>query len=250
MTGMEKLLWAALGLVLAVILMVAMVAAHAAEERTEVDANLITGLDVSSSINAQETMLQIEGMAHAIQSPAVVAAIQQGKLGRIGFTVFLWADGDYPAVGTWRSIASAEDAAAAGEEILARLQAILDKDTKSVGTLTNLSGALDHAAALIRESPFQAGRVLVNIIGNGEDNVGEGPSRARGELLSIGATINGVVVGADPAVVGYFRKQVVGGKGAFTLTATGPGDLANVLAMKFVTEVSRAEPSVEVAKTP
>jgi hypothetical protein len=207
----------------------------------EVDANIVTGLDVSSSINAMETLIQIEGMAQAIKSPAVVNAIQNGKLGRIGFTVFVWADGDYPDLVSWRAIAGQADADAASTEILAKLQALMDSASRSVGTLTNLSGAIDHASALLDGAPFHAKRRIVNIIGNGEDNVGEDPVRARAELIARGATINGVVVGGDPAVLNYYRNMVIGGRTAFVLPADKAETLAQIFAMKFVSEIASAK---------
>src|SRR5262244_1439484 len=73
------------------------------------DTNIITGLDVSSSINAQETQLQIEGMAQAIRSPSILAAIQHGKHSRIGFAVFVWADGDCVELIPWRMISSPQE---------------------------------------------------------------------------------------------------------------------------------------------
>src|SRR6185369_5237273 len=73
----------------------------AAAGELNTDANIITGLDVSSSIDAQDTMLQIDGMAEAIRSPAILAAIQHGQHGRIGFAVFIWADGEYPELVSW-----------------------------------------------------------------------------------------------------------------------------------------------------
>lgn len=206
-----------------------------------VDANIITGLDVSSSINAQETMLQIEGVAQAIRSPEIVAAIRQGQHGRIGFQVFVWADGDYPELVGWRLIAGQADADAASAEILARLQSLIDASSRSVGTLTNLSGAMDHAAALLKDAPFRAGRAVVNIIGNGEDNVGEDPVRARGALIEQGATINGVVVGGDPAVLNYYRNFVRGGKQSFVLSANNTQELAYTFVLKFRSEIAMLE---------
>ena len=105
----------------------ALISFNAAAEDMSTDANIITGLDVSSSINAQETMLQIEGMAQAIRSPAVLAAIQHGQSGRIGFAVFVWADGDYPELVSWRAIGSAEEAEAASQEITSRLQEVMTR---------------------------------------------------------------------------------------------------------------------------
>lgn len=202
------------------------------------DANIITGLDVSSSINAQETMLQIDGMAQAIRSPAILAAIQHGRFGRIGFSVFVWADGEYPELVSWRMISTPQDAEAASQEITSRLQAILQTASHNVGTLTNLSAAIDHASEMLRQAPYATNRAIVNIIGNGEDNVGEDPQRARADLLARGATINGVVVGGDPAVLDYYRHQVIGGRTAFVLSADKAETLVQVFALKFVSEIA------------
>jgi hypothetical protein len=219
---------------------------HAASaEELNTDANIITGLDVSSSINAQETMLQIDGMAQAIRSPAIVAAIQHGQHGRIGFAVFVWADGDFPELVSWRTIGSQEDAEATSREISSRLEALIDSSARSVGTLTNLSGAIEHASEMLSQAPYPTKRAIVNIIGNGEDNVGEDPQRARAALLARGVTINGVVVGGDPAVLNYYRHQVIGGRTAFVLPADSPETLVQVFAMKFVSEIAlNIEPAV------
>lgn len=214
-------------------------------EEQRVDVLLVTGLDMSSSINAQETMLQIEGMAEAIRSPSIVAAIQQGKIGRIGFMVFLWADGDYPDLVAWRIIASQQDADAVAAEIALQMQGILaglsGSTLRNWGTLTNLSGAMDHAAEVLKSAPFAAERRVVNIIGNGEDNVGENPTRARADLLSIATTINGVVVGGDPNVLAHYKAFVQGGKQAFVLSANTSAELAYTFALKFRSEIAMLE---------
>ena len=203
-----------------------------------VDANIITALDVSSSINAQETMLQIEGMARAIRSPAVVAAIGAGKLRRIGFMIFAWADGDFPVLAAWQVIATADDADRAAADIMTRLQNLIDTSSRSVGTLTNLSAALEHAADLLSDGPYSSRRSVVNVIGNGEDNVGEDTERARADLLAMGATINAVAVGGDPAILNYYRSQVIGGRLAFVLPVSRVEEMTAVLAAKFSSEIS------------
>jgi hypothetical protein len=210
----------------------------------QVDALVITALDVSSSINAQETMLQVEGMAQALRSPAFVQAATHGQHGRIAVLVFVWADGDHPELAGWRIIAGQADADGAAAELTAKLQALIDSSSRSVGTLTNLSGALDHARSLLQAAPFRATRRVVNIVGNGEDNVSEDPQRARAALLALGATINGVVLGGDPAVLAYYRNQVIGGRGAFCMTAARAEDLTTVLVSKFVADLAmvRAPP--------
>jgi hypothetical protein len=44
-----------------------------------VDANLATGLDVSTSIASDETAIQLEGLTIAMQSPEILAAVQNGR---------------------------------------------------------------------------------------------------------------------------------------------------------------------------
>jgi hypothetical protein len=210
----------------------------ASTSELKTDANIITGLDVSSSINAQETVLQINGMAQAICAPEVLAAIQRGRHGRIGFSIFVWADGDYPELISWRMIGSEQDAAAASQEIKARLETILKSTSHNVGSLTDLSAAMEHAATMLSASPYSSKRSIVNIIGNGADNVGEDPSRARSALIERGVTINGVVLGGDPKIINYYRSEVIGGRTPFVMAADNAESIARVFASKFFSEIA------------
>ncbi|WP_119303713.1 DUF1194 domain-containing protein [Dongia deserti] len=213
-------------------------AAAADDDNFSTDANIITALDVSSSIDAQETMLQVDGMAQAIRAPEIVAAIQNGRHGRIGFAVFIWADGDFPELVSWRVIGSPQDAEEASGEISSRVRSIIDAPTRSVGSLTNTSAALEHAAQLLQSSPYASKRAIINIVGDGEDNVGEDPRRIRDELVARGVTINGVVVGGDKNVLEYYRHAVAGGPRGFVLSADKPETLVQVFAFKFMSEIA------------
>src|SRR5262249_61537855 len=95
--------------------------------------------------------------------------------------------------------------------------------------MTDLSGAIDHAAILLLTAPFIARRSVVNVIGNGWDNVGEGPLRARDRLVAKGGTINGVVLGFDPVLMDYYRSSVIGGPGAFLPSVEGTRPIAHRL---------------------
>ena len=212
--------------------------AAAEDDESLTDANIVTGLDASSSMDAQETMVQVDGMAQAIRAPEIVAAIKNGRHGRIGFAVFLWADGDFPELVSWRVIGSPQDAEAASNEILSRVRSILGVPAQSVGSMTDLSSALEHAAEMLQSSPYASKRAVVNIVGDGEDNVGEDSRRIRDALVARGVVINGVVVGGDPAVMAYYRNVVVGGPTGFVLTADKPETLVQVFAFKFMSEIA------------
>lgn len=210
--------------------------ARAEEIRTDI--NIVTGLDVSGSIEARETQIQIDGMAMAIRSPEVMRAIRQGNQGRIGFAVFVWANGNFPVFASWRLISSPEEALAASEAIAVDVPAILAPNSGiKLGELTDLSGAMAYGAEMLRTAPYAADHQILNILGNGIDNVGESPKWVRDRVVAQGIIINAVVIGHDRGVQSYFRNEVIGGPAAFVLAARTPEALVEVLERKFVTEI-------------
>lgn len=214
-----------------------------AEDQIRTDANIVTGLDVSGSIEAPETQIQIEGMVMAIRSQDVIRAIRSGRHGRIGFAVFVWANGSLPVFAGWRLIGSEEEALAVSVELDSRLRAILGSGAPHrLGELTDLSGAMAYGGAMLEAAPYGTDRSILNILGNGLDNVGEGPRAIRDQLVTQGVTVNAVVVGHDRGVISYFRREVMGGRRAFILTAGNPKMLAEIVERKFVTEIVLATP--------
>jgi hypothetical protein len=202
------------------------------------DANIVTGLDLSGSIEAPEAQLQIDGIAMAIRSPQIVAAIQHGHHRRIGFALFVWADGNHPVLASWRLISSPEEALAVSREAAKQLRAIRSSDiVVRLGVLTDVSRAIDFGAGMLKSAPFATNHGIINIIGNGVDNVGERAWPARDRAVSQGLTINGVALGRDRVIHDYFRREVIGGPQAFVLSASDPEHLVEVLARKFTNEI-------------
>ncbi|HSE73517.1 MAG TPA: DUF1194 domain-containing protein, partial [Dongiaceae bacterium] len=137
------------------------------------DANIVTGLDISGSVEPREAQIQIDGIAMAIRAPEIMAAIRSGRYGRVGFAVFVWAEGSYPVLASWRLIGSSEDALAVSAEVADRLRAIINSDAAGkLGALTDLSGAIDYGGGMLRAAPFPTIHPILNIVGNGIDNVG------------------------------------------------------------------------------
>jgi hypothetical protein len=212
------------------------------------DANIVTGLDISGSMPGADRRVQLAGIAAALRSPALIAAIRRGRDGRIGFAIFAWHHRRYEVV-PWTRVAGAADAEAVARVLEARMLVDVDAEVRRdeafpIGRLTDLSRAIDHAAALLASAPFAAGRNVVNIVGNGTDNMGEPAVAARDRLLGMGASLNAVVFGfgADGAVLDYYRDEVAGGPGAFVLTAKGGEDIAEVMRRKFLQDLIAAAP--------
>src|SRR5947209_7426047 len=75
-----------------------------------VDIELVLAVDVSSSVDTGEQILQRRGYVAAFRDPEIIAAITSGSLGRIAVTYVEWA-GDYQKVVVpWRIIQSQSDA--------------------------------------------------------------------------------------------------------------------------------------------
>src|SRR5262249_35191232 len=91
-----------------------------------------------------------------MQSPEILAAVQNGRHHRIGFAVYLWADGDCPMVIDWRIIASAEDAVAMAADLSANAEAARQAKT---GSLTGLSRGMNCGLTVLQSSPFVADRM-------------------------------------------------------------------------------------------
>jgi len=229
-------------------LAVALLAGRAgATDQTETDANVITGLDISDSITAQDRILQLQGMAQAIRAPAVLDAIRRGRHGCVGFAMFDWYHHMFPPVVQWTAICTPRDAAAVSDQIIARSFVDIDLEARRSWTFypgrpTDLSEALEHAAQELQRAPFATNRMVINIIGNGDDNVGEGPAAVRDVIVARGGTINGVVLGTDTETIDYYRREVIGGTNAFALSIDQPGDVVDVLVRKLLGDVMAEAP--------
>lgn len=221
------------------------VSTHAVRaEDLRTDVNIVTALDISDSVDGNATAIEIEGMAQAILAPEILQAIRAGRFGRVGFAIFAWHEGAYPELVSWTMIADGEDARRVSDRLRNGLAPDLPPTPgrNADPRMTDLSGAIDHAAVLLLTAPFAADRMVVNIIGNGWDNVGEGPWHARDRLVGAGGVINGVIVGEDPVLADYFRQNVIGGRGAFLFTARDKRAITDVLARKFLRDIALNAP--------
>jgi len=206
------------------------------------DANIVTGLDISNSIGPDQVGLELAGLAQAIRDPRVMTAIKAGKHGRIGFAVFAWHHGQFPAVVSWMTIASPQDAEIAARAIEARRLVDLELEGRAqvewyIGRLTDLSQAIDYADAMLLTAPYAANRAVINIVGNGEDNVGENSAAARDRFVARGGTINGLILGQDAAMIAYYRDRVIGGRASFVMSIDRNSAMADAFVRKFLGDI-------------
>ena len=204
-----------------------------------VDLQLVLAVDVSGSVNQMRFELQRDGYVAAFRHPHVLAAIRSGPAGAIAVTVTQWTG---PAlqfqVVPWTRIsdaASAEDFAAAIERAPRQL----------FGCGTSISGAIDHAMSLWRESPFRAPRRVIDVSGDGANNRGRPAAQARDEAVAAGIGINGLpILALEPDLDRYYEQNVIGGPGAFMVVARSYEAFAEAVRRKLIIEIADGQ-SVE-----
>ena len=204
-----------------------------------------------------EEWLQVEGLAKAVTSAAVLDAVAGGRHGRIGFAVHTWSSGGrFQIVVPWTLIELVEDAEGVASAMrgFAIDRSSWKRHRKGSGgpdetpdLRTDISGTIDFAAGLALEAPHVAPRTVVNLCANGTDNVAEDPRAARDRALAAGIVINGLVIGGKKGLAGYFREHVQGGAGSFVMEVTQPTALADAMVDKLLRDLIAGRPPVMLA---
>ncbi|ONG58293.1 hypothetical protein BKE38_02890 [Pseudoroseomonas deserti] len=198
-----------------------------------VDVALVLAVDASGSIGEDEFRLQREGCAEAVTHPAVLAAIRGGPLGRVALAMVEWgAPGAAATVVGWQAVGDAADAAA--------LAARFRDAPRSAQSWNAIGDAIDHARALLEACPFEATRQVIDVSGDGPDMRGyRRAPLARDVAVAAGITVNALaILRSRPGLVESYRAEVIGGPGAFVLSADGRADFSRALRAKLVREIA------------
>jgi len=194
---------------------------------------LVLALDISSSVNQHEYDIQLQGLAQAFRTPAVIEAILTPTGVGIAALVYEWSGyNQQDIVIPWTMLDS--------EAVILDIAATLAAHRRPYSDLTTALGkSVEYGARMFGRAPV-CGRRVIDISGDGENNDGVGPEfyRAQGKLNGI--TINGLVVeGAVPDPVAYYRDHVVQGPGAFVARARDFDDYPSVMIGKLLREIDQ-----------
>jgi len=199
----------------------------------EVDLALVLAVDTSGSVDQTRFDLQKEGYAAAFRTRQVIEAIRSGPTQAIAVTMVQWTG---PAlqiqVVPWMRIGDVDSAEAFANAIMAAPRQLF-------GGGTSISGAIDYAMTLWRESPYLALRRVIDISGDGANNRGRPAAFARDEAVRAGVGINGLpILSLDPGLDVYYETNVIGGPGAFVVAAQSYDTFASAILRKLITEIS------------
>ena len=229
------------GLALATALLGCLVFCNSALARDErADIALVLAVDVSGSVDAKRYVLQMEGIAAALEDAEVVHAILGGPHQSMEVALVEWSTKSNIAIG-WTILSSPADIT----QFAAKVRAL----PRNGDQFTCMSAALRQIAdKLLALMPVKADRVVIDVSGDGHDNCNPAKpvETVSAELADNGAVVNGLpILEGDEATTleAWYTKHVIAGAGAFVLPAAGFNDIANAMRHKFVTEISAAEPA-------
>jgi hypothetical protein len=226
----------------ACLLVLSGVSASSANAQTSVDLELVLLADATGSIDPAEIMFPRRGYAEAITSREVIDAIRHTGTGRIAVTYVEWADQfSQDVVVGWTVIDGEASAAAFAEALMAPPRRAFGRNA--------IGAALLAGKALIERNDFDGLRRVIDLSADSANNWSGPPIEvAREEVLAAGIVINGLAVlcrSCSGRPVSYdleaaFERLVIGGPGAFVITADSSATFADAVRRKLVLEIAGA----------
>ena len=218
-------------------------AASAANERPQVDVELVLAVDISYSMDYDELQLQREGYILAIASEQFLDAMQRGPIGKIAVTYVEWAGShEQQVIVPWHVI----DGPASADEFAKKL-----KETPVRRAYrTSISEGLKYSAALFG-SHYKGLRRVIDISGDGTNNQGDLIEPTRDDIVRKGITINGLPILLKtplasmidlPDLDVYYQDCVIGGPGAFLVSVRERHQFADAIRNKLLLEVAGVRP--------
>jgi hypothetical protein len=216
-----------------------------------VDVELVLAVDVSNSMDPEEQELQRDGYVAALTSREFLMALRAGAHGKVAITYFEWAGlFDQVILLPWRLIEGPESAEAVAREIA--------RAPYRRAPRTSIYGALQFAKPLFDASGYRGFRQVIDVSGDGVNNMGPPVMQMRDEVLAAGITINGLPImlqrqsgygmwgTAFHNLDVYYEDCVIGGPGSFVIAIRERDQFKEATRTKLVMEVAGVSPPARV----
>jgi len=216
-----------------------------------VDTELVIAVDVSNSMDPEEQALQREGYITGLTSREFLSAVRGGSHGKVAVTYFEWAGlYDQKIILPWRLIDGPESADAVANEI--------QRAPYRRAPRTSIFGALQFAKPLFDASGYHGLRSVIDVSGDGINNMGPPVTMMRDDVLGAGITINGLPIMLkrrsgygvwemqyDNLDV-YYEDCVSGGPGSFVIPIKEREQFKEATRHKLVLEIAGRTPERRV----
>ena len=213
-----------------------------AQEPGIVSAALILAMDVSGSVTLDRYKVQIDGIAAALESPRMARRVDYSA--PIALMVMQWSGALEIWTSEWFALRDRGD-------LRATAASIRSMERRGSGS-TGVAAALARAREEFQRLPFQARALILDVSGDGVENVGPPASVApvRDSLVEMGVTINALPIVGDPsqdprALTEFYRDQVIGGPHAFLHVVARDADFAHSFLRKIVLEIAGIDITTE-----
>lgn len=245
--------WRLPGAVAATMLLLTFAAGMARAADLAVDLELVLAVDVSRSMDEEEQRIQRDGYADAFRHPDVLDAIRAGRHARIAVAYLEWAGTGHTYMSVPWMLVDGEEAA---NVFAARLAAVpLRAESR-----TSISGGLAYSAAQFDGNGFRGIRQVIDISGDGPNNMGEPVEPVRDGIVARGIVINGLPLILRPSVMSGFREPgelaryyedcVIGGLGSFLISVVDKKEFPDAIRRKLILEMAGLEPRLILASQP
>ncbi len=212
-----------------------------AQTQREAGLELVLLADASGSIDGAELAFQRQGYAQAMTDPMVIGVIQNSIYGNVAVTYVEWASNTAVVV-EWMIIDGPESAQAFAD-------ALVGPPRQAYGS-NAIGNALLSGKRLIEQNDIFAPRAVIDFSGDSIRNSSGPPiAAARQEVLDAGITINALPIlrPSDGLRAGLnleeeYSNRIIGGPGAFMVTAEGRDTFAQAVRRKLVLEIAGATP--------
>ena len=190
---------------------------------------LLLAMDVSGSVDASEYRLQVDGLAAALRDPEVQEALLKH---RAAVSVVQWSGlGEQEVSIPWTRLEEPAAIADFATEVAEMRRAF------RLGN-TGVGDAISFSVAQFDDVPECVLWVL-DVSGDGDENVGFTVGTARREAMNRGIIINGLAIeapGTGRAITNFYRNWVVT-PGGFVETAVNHHDFARAIRYKLLREL-------------
>ncbi len=212
-----------------------------AQTQREAGLELVLLADASGSIDPAELAFQRLGYAQALTDPQVISVIQNSIYGNVAVTYVEWASNTAVVV-DWMIIDSDETARAFAD-------ALTGPPRQAYGS-NAIGAALLDGMRLIQQNDIFAPRAVIDFSGDSiRNSSGPSISEARAQVLAAGITINALPIlrpedgrRAGANLEEEYANRIIGGPGAFMVTAEGRATFAESVRRKLVLEISGTTP--------
>jgi hypothetical protein len=191
------------------------------------DTALVLSTDVSGSIDMNEYQLQKVGIAKAFTSP-----MMEKKLQSTSVAVIYHEWNSRSQFGDWFLIHNIKDA----HDFVNH---VMNFERAGHGG-TGVADAIEKAVATIMTCPYEIGRRVIDISGDGKENLLGDINKAKLLAKSLNIQINGLPIlnNEEPDLLDWYKENVIVGQGSFCIPADGFEDFENAMKRKLLGEIS------------